>query len=367
MNGIQGSNTSNGSAMPVTAFTLETFFISALYVAIAVISVFGNILVILAVYTNRRLQTTSNYLLVALAVPDFFQGAVSLPLRLVEVLKAEWDHQSFCLALIHVSALFGGASNLHILLIAIERFISICWPYFYFSWITTKCALLGVGVTWLSMFIFSLLPVMGWGAREPGNSVTFCRFPAFLTQECISFLFVFVHVIPIITVPFLNMFILRASLDHVKRIRVQEAASIYNSRTERISEYDSKAVEELRKRKTEAARQRKATRIVAAVVGSFILLVVPIVIIDIVEMLSGAVVPVPVVKTAVLMIYSNHCVNVFVYAGFNSDYRKTFKKIVLKGINFVRGRGTNEIQCTNSLEQTNTERQDYDESFTLKT
>ena len=84
------------------------------------------------------------------------------------------------------------------------------------------------------------------------------------------------------------MFILRASLDHVKRIRVQAAASIYNSRTEGISEYDSKAVEGLRKRKTEAARQRKATRIVAAVVGSFILLVVPIVIIDIVEMLSGA-------------------------------------------------------------------------------
>ena len=69
--------------------------------------------------------------------------------------------------------------------------------------------------------------------------------------------------------------------------------------------------------------------------GSFILLVVPIIIIDIVEMLRGAVVPVPVVKTTVLMIYANHCVNVFIYAGFNSDYRKTFKKIVLKGINFV--------------------------------
>lgn len=359
MNGIQGLNTSNGSAMPVPAFTLETFFISALYFAIALISVFGNILVILAVYTNRRLQTTSNYLLVALAVPDFFQGAVSLPLRLVEVLKVEWDHQSFCRASVHVSTLFGGASNFHILLIAIERFISICWPYFYCSWITTKCALLGVGVTWLTMFIFSLLPVMGWGAKEPGNnSVTFCRFPAFLTQEYITIMFVFVHVIPIITVTFLNVFILRASLDHARRIGVQVAASIYNSRTEGNSEFDSEKVEEVRKRKTEAARQRKATRIVGAVVGSFILFVVPINIIDFVEMLTGAVVPVPVVKTAVLMIYSNHCVNVFVYAGFNSEYKKTFKKIVLKGINFVRGRGTNEMQCTNSLEQTNTEGQD---------
>ena len=358
MNDIQGSKTSNGSAMPVTTFTLETFFISALYFASALISVFGNILVMLAVCTNRRLQTTSNYLLVALAVPDFFQGAVSLPLRLVEVLKAECDHQSFCRASIHVSTLFGGASNLHILLIATERFISIYWPYFYSSWVTTKRALLGVCVTWLWMVIFSLLPAMGWGAREPENSVTFCRFPAFLTQEYISFLFVFVHFIPIITVTFLNVFILRASLKHVRRIGAQVAACNHNSRTEGNSEFDPERVEEVRKRKAEAARQRKSTRIVAAVVGSFILLVVPIIIIDIVEMLRGAVVPVPVVKTTVLMIYANHCVNVFIYAGFNSDYRKTFKKIVLKGINFVRGRSSNEIQCTNSLEQINTEGQD---------
>ena len=110
-------------------------------------------------------------------------------------------------------------------------------------------------------------------------------------------------------------------------------------------------MEEVRKRKADAARQRKATRIVAAVVGCFILLVVPIIIIDIVEMLRGTVVPASVVKTTVLMIYANHCVNVFVYAGFNSDYRKTFKKLILKGINVFRGRSSNEIQCTNSLGQ----------------
>lgn len=354
MNGTQGSNTSNGSAIP-SAFTLDTYFISGLYFVIALISVFGNILVMLAVYTNRRLQTTSNYLLVALAVTDFFQGAVSLPLRLVEVLKADCDHHFFCRTSIHVSTLFGGASNLHILLIAIERFISICWPYFYCSWITTKCTLLGVGVAWLSMFIFSFLPTMGWGAREPENSVTFCRFPAFLTQDYISCLFVFVYVLPIISVTFLNVFILRASLDHARRIGAQVAASNYSSKPEGNFEFDPERIEEVRRRKAEATKQRKATRIVAAVVGSFIVLVVPIMIVDIVEMLTDAVVPVPVVKTTVLMIYANHCVNVFVYAGFNSYFRNTFKKIVLKGIHFVRGRGRNEVQCVNSLERVSTE------------
>lgn len=338
MNNIQGFNTSNRSAIPTTALTVETYLVSSLYFAIALTSVFGNILVMLAVFTNRRLRTTSNYLLVALAVPDFFQGAVSLPLRLVEVLKVECDLKSFCRTAIPVSTLFGGTSNLHILLIAIDRFIAIFWPYFYCSWITTNCALAGVGVTWLSMSIFSLLPVMGWGGREPESSVTFCRFPAFLTQEYITCLYVFVHVIPIITVIFLNVFILRASLEHLRRIGEQVIASSFNSQPDGNSDFCPEPVEEVRKRKVEATRQRKATRIVAAVVGSFIVLVVPIITIDIVEMLSGAVVPAPVVKIAVLMIYANHCVNVFVYAGFNSDYRRTFKKIVLKGINVFRPR-----------------------------
>ena len=340
MDNYKDFNTSNSTKASGTAsLSVETYLVSSLYFAIALISVFGNILVMLAVYTNRRLQTTSNYLLVTLAVPDFFQGAVSLPLRLVELLDAECDHKTFCPVAIPVSTLFGGTSNLHILLVAMERFIAICWPFFYCNWITTKGALVGVGTTWVSMTIFSLLPALGWGGRHPEDSVTFCRFPAFLTQEYITCLYVFVHVIPIVTVIFLNFFILRASLDHERRIGAQVVASSFNSQLNVDSEFYPDQSDEVRNRKTEATRQRKATRIVSAVVGSFILLVVPIITIDLVEMLSGAVVPVWIVKIAVLMIYANHCVNVFVYAGFNSDYRKTFKKIVKKGINIIRPEG----------------------------
>lgn len=58
-------------------------------------------------------------------------------------------------------------------------------------------------------------------------------------------------------------------------------------------------------------------------------------------MLTATVVPEAVVKIAVLMIYANHCVNVFVYAGLNSDYRKAFKKILQKMcVNVFRSRGS---------------------------
>lgn len=328
MNNKEGFNASNGTTNPQAALSVETYVLSCFFFAIAIISVLGNVLVILAVYTNRRLQTTSNFLLAALAVPDFFQGAVALPLRLVEVLDEDCDHKTFCRAAIPISTLFGGTSNLHILLIAVERFIAIFWPYFYCTWITTKRASVGVGAAWTSMIIFSLLPVMGWGGKEPDDSVSFCQFSAFLTQGYIASLYIFVHVIPIITVLFLNIFILRASLDHVRRIGAQFVASGFNSQMVGDSESPPDQSKRVRKRMREATMQRKATRTVIAVVGSFILLVIPIVTIDIVEALSGAVVPAWIVKITVLMIYANHCVNVFGYAGLNGDYRKTFLKIV---------------------------------------
>ena len=328
---------------------LRMYVRSSLFFAIAIISVLGNVLVILAVYTNTRLRTTSNFLLAALAVPDFFQGAVSLPLRLVEVLDEDCDHKTFCRAAIPITTLFGGTSNMLILLIAMERFIAIFCPYFYCTWITTKRALVGVGAAWAFMIIFSILPAMGLGGKEPDDSVTFCRFPAFLTQEYIAGLYIFVHVIPIVTVLVLNIFIWRASLDHVRRIGAQFVASGFSSHMDGGSEFHSDQSERVRKRRREATMQRKATRTVTAVVGSFILLVIPIITIDIVEALSGAVVPAWIVKITVLMIYANHCVNVFVYAGFNRDYRKTFVKIITckKRLNtameYKRGRKTTRV------------------------
>lgn len=68
---------------------------------------------------------------------------------------------------------------------------------------------------------------------------------------------------------------------------------------------------------------------------------VPIVTIDIVEMLTATVLPEAVVKIAVVMIYANHSVNVFVYAGLISDYRRAFKRILKKMcVNVFRLRGS---------------------------
>lgn len=82
-----------------------------------------------------------------------------------------------------------------------------------------------------------------------------------------------------------------------------------------------------RRQTTKAVRQRKPAKTVCLIVGLFILLVMPIVVIDVAEMVGGPVFPPLFIKIAVGMTYANHCVNVFVYAGCSGDYKKTFAKI----------------------------------------
>ena len=90
-----------------------SIFLACLYSTISFTAVFGNLLVITAIFCDRTLRSyTSNYFLANLAVADFFQGAVAIPLRVLEVLGAEYNPNVFCRVAIPTSILFGASSNL---------------------------------------------------------------------------------------------------------------------------------------------------------------------------------------------------------------------------------------------------------------
>ena len=80
--------------------------LACLYSVISFIAVFGNLLVVAAVSWDRTLRSyTSNYFLANLAVADFFQGAISIPLRVLEVLETKYNPNVFCRVAIPTSIL----------------------------------------------------------------------------------------------------------------------------------------------------------------------------------------------------------------------------------------------------------------------
>ncbi len=83
-------------------------------------------------------------------------------------------------------------------------------------------------------------------------------------------------------------------------------------------------------------KELKAAKMVAIVIGLFVICVVPIVLVDIAEIACGyPCAPKWCVILGVCLSYVNPAANVFAYATISTDYRKAYQKI-LKSMLFCR-------------------------------
>ncbi|EDO42008.1 predicted protein [Nematostella vectensis] len=287
------------------------------YIVVMVTAVLGNLLVLMATFQNQNLRdSATNLLLANLAVADFCQGAISLPLRIAEEVMSNFY---LCRVSIPTTIFFGGTSNLTILFISIERFVSIYRPYAYCRIFTDMVVKVVIAFSWITVAAFSLTSASSIVWRRHISSS--CRFPVYLSKAYILALYIYVHIVPITLVILLYGFILKANCIQTCRIYGQHLSVTSNSGSFEMEE---------RSRVLQRLAHLKAVKVVSVVVGLFIVLVLPIIIIDAVEILGGGRPPEGFVKGAVCLIYANNCVNVFVYAGFNQEYRQTFKRILNK-------------------------------------
>lgn len=315
---------------PAAAMDVATAIIVTILILISLLSVFGNALVLAAIYMNYNLRTVGNFLFGNLALSDFLQGAIAIPCRIAELLYADCNFRRlFCPASIALSILFGGSSNLTILFISVERFVGVRWPFLYYSFITTKFVFTVITFTWVLLAIFASLPLFAWGGLT-NYQANLCRFPLFLTSNYITALYLVLYIVPMCIIVPLYTFILKASLKSIRKIHIQELS--VRTPAARVNEIDVEETDatapRVRRTTDQAARQRKSAKTVSLVVGLFIILIMPIVVIDIVEILGGPKVSLLVIRIAVGMAYANHFLNIFIYAGCSGEYKRAFAKIL---------------------------------------
>lgn len=338
MENFTANNSFYSASSTVSQFTEKptgSIPLACLYSVISFVAVFGNLLVITAVFWDHTLRSyTSNYFLANLAVADFFQGAVAIPLRILEVMALEYDPNVFCRVAIPTAILFGSSSNFAILIISIDRFFAVQYPYIYVRFTSLTCIFGAIACSWTVAAVLSITAATKAVWLIPAIPPRICRFPTYLNQDYILGMYVLVHAIPIGTVVLLYGFILKASLRHVRKIHAQELAVASsrhtNAQLSNMEEETSSSTNRRKKRHRDTIKHRKAAKTVSIIVGLFIILVVPIIAIDLAEMLGAPAAPAMLTRFCVFMIYANNCVNVLVYAGFNQDFRRAFKKILAK-------------------------------------
>ncbi|XP_068718271.1 alpha-1B adrenergic receptor-like [Montipora capricornis] len=317
--------------------------------AISTIAIGGNFLVLVSIGINRNLRSSSDLLLANLAVADLGQALLAIPFRVIEFLRAD-EHVTFlipCHIVALIAILFGGASNINILLVSIDKFVAIMSPFKYNTRATEKIFIASVVMSWAWLLVFAVLPLVGWGRAEYNVSSPTCRFTTTFSGDYLITSFILIHGIPLTTTIILYLFILKAALRHSRAIAAQEFCLRTNdarvnhrsladedtlTNSEQHAYYENRNLP----KRMRSRRPTRGARMIAVLVGVFILLNLPIVMIDLVEIWNGPTVPSAVVSVAVCLICANSAINFLIYGGWNREYKRTFRIIFACLWNFVK-------------------------------
>ncbi|XP_006812700.1 5-hydroxytryptamine receptor 1A-alpha-like [Saccoglossus kowalevskii] len=139
-----------------------------------VITVCGQLLVILAIITEKALRTPSNYCIISLALTDLILAVIVMPIAmLMEIWGGVWFFgKHFCDVFIFFDVLCCTASIYNLCLISLDRYLSIISPIRYSVRRTPTRALVGIIICWSICILISVIRPIGW--KTVSGDAHFC-------------------------------------------------------------------------------------------------------------------------------------------------------------------------------------------------
>ncbi|NXY68092.1 TAAR5 protein, partial [Glareola pratincola] len=133
--------------------TLHPFRVQmAIYLACALgtlITVLGNLLVVIVISHFKALHTPTNLLLLSLALADLLLGLTVLPFSTIRSVESCWYFgDDFCRLHTFLDTLFCLTYIFHLCFISIDRHCAICDPLLYPTKFTVRVACIYIGVGW---------------------------------------------------------------------------------------------------------------------------------------------------------------------------------------------------------------------------
>ncbi|NXH14246.1 HRH3 protein, partial [Bucco capensis] len=135
-----------------------------LMVLLALVTILGNVLVILAFILDRNLRHRSNYYFLNLAITDFAVGAFCMPLYIPYALTRTWHlGRDLCKIWLLMDYLLCSASVFSIVLISYDRFLSVTKAVSYRTQqgITSNLVIKVVAI-WVFAFLLYCPAILFW-------------------------------------------------------------------------------------------------------------------------------------------------------------------------------------------------------------
>lgn len=119
-------------------------------VIIIILTIGGNILVIMAVKMEKKLHNATNYFLMSLAIADLLVGLFVMPTSLLAIL---YDYvwplpRPLCPVWISLDVLFSTASIMHLCAISLDRYVAVRNPVEHSRFNSRTKAIMKIAIVW---------------------------------------------------------------------------------------------------------------------------------------------------------------------------------------------------------------------------
>lgn len=152
-----------------SSITLLACFISTIIFLIVV----GNLLVCIAIFTEKSLKSTQNWFIASLAVSDMLLGLVVMPFSLARELMGFWIFGPlWCDIHEAIDVLLTTASINTLCLISLDRYWSITQAVSYLKKRTPRRGAFMIAFVWIFSAAVSLPPLFGWKKQTASITVS---------------------------------------------------------------------------------------------------------------------------------------------------------------------------------------------------
>ncbi|XP_065226035.1 dopamine receptor 1-like isoform X2 [Planococcus citri] len=312
----------NTAAATVCLLLIGTFLSLLIFLSIA-----GNILVCVAIYTDRGLRRIGNLFLASLAIADLFVAALVMTFAVVNDLLGYWMFGAqFCDTWIAFDVMCSTASILNLCAISLDRYIHIKDPLRYSRWITKRVAFTTIAGVWLLAALISFLPI-SLGLHRPSEPKVIhdgeteyptCALdltPTYaVVSSCVSFY------IPCIVMLGIYCRLYCYAQKHVKSIRAVTRPLTSTTPTMTAVHHQGSSPYHV--------SDHKAAITVGVIMGTFLLCWVPFFCVNIIAAFCKTCIPGIAFKILTWLGYSNSAFNPIIYSIFNTEFREAFRRIL---------------------------------------